>query len=160
MNYNKIYNLIRLYEGDIITFVKDTNIINDEFIRLLSEDLKSEYKIEVNEMIDYHNITEKTVVFMNFDRSINFKNMVGNKNVILFVLRNYYQTSNTQLFGNIENVDYIASFILFMKNEKMKILKMRNDFDNSLEEFNADFEEIINIKKLNRNIKLKILSKK
>ena len=152
MNYNKIYDQIRLYEGDIVTLIRDTNIINDEFIHLLSEDLKSDYKIEINQMIDYHNITEKTVVFMNFDRSINFKNMVGNKNVILFVLRNYYQTSNTQLFGSTENADYIANFILFMKNGKMKILKTRNAEDDS--------DNILNIHKLNRNIKLKILSKK
>ena len=154
MNYNKIYDQIRLYEGDIVTLIRDTNIINDEFIHLLSEDLKSDYKIEINQMIDYHNITEKTVVFMNFDRSINFKNMLGNKNVILIVLRDYYKTSNTQIFGSFENVDYLANFILFMKNEKMKILKMKNNHSDT------EFDENININKLNRNIKLKILNKK
>lgn len=151
MKYNEIYKQIKLCEGNFVTIIRDSNTINDEFIRLLSEDLKSEYKIEINQMIDYHNITEKTIVFMNFDRSINFKNMIGNKNVILIVLRDYYKTSNTQLFGSPENIDYLTDLIIFLKNEKMKILKMRNsdDFPN----------DIINIRKLTRNIKLKILNK-
>lgn len=150
MSYNKFYNQIRLYEGEIVTFIKDENTINDEFIRLLSEDLKLDYKI-VNQLIDYHNITEKTIVIMDYDKSINFKDMTGNKNVILFVLRDYFRTSNTQLFGSIENVDYVANFILFMKNERMKIFILNN---------NDNLDKTVNINKLNRNIKLKLLSKK
>lgn len=151
MSYNKFYNQIKLYEGEIVTFIKDENPINDEFIRLLSEDLKPDYKIVVNQSIDYHNITEKTVVIMDYDKSINFKDMTGNKNVILFVLRDYFRTTNTQLFGSIENVDYVANFILFMKNERMKIFILNN---------NDDLDKTVIINKLNRNIKLKLLSKK
>ena len=152
-----ILNLIRKYNGCVITIIKDYNAINDDFISLLANDLKEYFNIQYS----YDNLSdEKNLVIINYaglfeeysksglDRRedyINNKNY--NYNLTSIIIREYAKTSNTDIFG-MESVT--SSLVLLLFKNKIKVLKSR--FSNSND------KRIMNITSIVRKFKLQKLN--
>ena len=120
--YIKLLNYIKSCAGSFVTIIYDNDTINQDFLTSIKEYLKSEYKIE-NKFLDISKIVEKTIVFIEYDKNIDFTKLKGNNNVILIVLRKYYETSNTQIFGS--KLEYDSNLILLFSKKRIKILKNR-----------------------------------
>jgi len=150
INYSDILNSIELCRGGAITFIVHSNFlsINKDFIYSIGESLKSEYNIEF-QLLDTSGIEKNTIIFIEYNKGIDFTKLIGNKNVILIVSRKYNETSNTEIFGQV--VTYISDSVFLLKNKKLKILKSNY--------LNTD-ENNIDITKIVRKIKLEKLNKK
>ena len=150
INYSDILNSITLCQGGAITFIVHDNFlsINKDFIYSIGESLKSEYNIEF-QLLDTSGIEKNTIIFIEYNKGIDFTKLIGNKNVILIVSRKYNETSNTEIFGQV--VTYISDSVFLLKNKKLKILKSNY--------LNTD-ENNIDITKIVRKIKLEKLNKK
>jgi len=148
INYSDILNSITLCQGGAITFIVHDNFLslNKDFIYSIGESLKSEYKIE-HQLLDVTDIEEKTIIFIAYNKGIDFTKLTGNKNVILIVSRKYNETSNTEIFG--QSVIYLSDSVFLLKNKKLKILKSR---------FLENSDNIIDMTKIVRKFKLKILN--
>lgn len=155
ITYSKIYSAIELNKGHIINFLMDKNTINNEFINGLKEDFSFQYKyIEYAPNLDIQNIQEKSFIIVNYDRkTMNLDNMIGNNNVIILLLRDYYRTSNTELHGSA--FKHLSNLIFILKDGKLKVLKSRVP---TLLDSKTD--KIVHIMKLLRSIKLNLISKK
>jgi len=147
-NYSKILYSIKQCEGCAITFIVHPNDIgvNKDYILSILEDLKSEYKVEI-QLLDATNIKEKTVIFIEYNKDIDFTKLTENPNVILMVSRNYHETSNTEIIGSV--VKYTSELIFLLKNKKLQILKSRFVQEND--------KKLFDINNAVRNFKLKNL---
>ena len=117
MKLNDVVNIITAYEGGMVTLIFDSEPINDDFLFYLKEKLKNNYKIietqDREELEKYRE--EKTIIIHKYDKNLKYR-YVDCKNVILIILRNHYQTSNTSLIVQAGQLTYIASLILLFKN--------------------------------------------
>lgn len=147
ITYSDILNSIKQCEGSFITIIKNSDTINDDFIYSVIEDLKSEYVIEYNP-ISNNNIKVKTISIFDFNKTIDFKTIFNDDSLITIVIRDYYNTSNTQLFGE-SGADYFSSLVFLLKNGKLKVLKSRY----------ADIEGTFDVSKIVRKFKLKKLKR-
>ena len=138
IDYKRLFELIKKCEGGIVTLMIDNKPINLKFIHNIKNYLGLNYKIK-NEQLNINEIKEKTVVFFNFDENLNFTIMMGNRNVIMIIIREESKTHNIDLFGS---VSYIADMIFYIKNEKLKVLKSR--YTNSELEGSTDINTLIN----------------
>lgn len=157
LTYKSVLGEIRCCEGEIITIIKDSSAINDDFISLLANDLKEYFNIQYS----YDNLSdEKNLVIINYaglfeeysksglDRRedyINNKNY--NYNLTSIIIREYAKTSNTDIFG-MESVT--SSLVLLLFKNKIKVLKSR--FSNSND------KRIMNITSIVRKFKLQKLN--
>ena len=153
-------------EGGIVTFVKDNEPINNDFLILIEEELKERgYKIAPSQIfIKPKEITEKTVAFMDYVESINFRDFVGNKNLITIMKRHYFSTTNTQLaqldIGDIPKgqINYAASLIILLKGGRMKVLKSK--YAPFFDQDNLEIiKDITDLNTLIRKMKIKTLNK-
>ena len=157
LTYKSVLGEIRCCEGEIITIIKDSSAINDDFISLLANDLKEYFNIQYS----YDNLSdEKNLVIINYaglfeeysksglDRMedyINNKNY--NYNLTSIIIREYAKTSNTDIFG-MESVT--SSLVLLLFKNKIKVLKSRFSKSND--------KRIMNITSIVRKFKLQKLN--
>lgn len=155
ITYNKIYKAIELNNGSLIYFIMDKkDKLNYEFINGLKEDFSFDYKyIEYTPDLDIQNINEKSIIIIDYDKKINRDKLIGNKNVIVILLMDYYRTSNTEISGTATK--HLSNLIFILKDSKLKILKSRlpNIIDTKI-------DKIVHIMKLLRKIKLNLITKK
>jgi hypothetical protein len=109
--FKQILNDIKLHGNCLITIIRDSDTINDDFLLALEKDLEKDYKIE-KQKLDLENIKEKTVVFIEHNKDINFEQIhmtitLNKIEVIAIVIRNYYETTNTSLVPGISG--YVSS---------------------------------------------------
>lgn len=157
LTYNEILGEIRCCEGNIITIIKDSSAINDDFIALFANDLKEYFNIHYS----YENLSyEKNLVIITYDDLIKEynksgsdgrENYINNKNykndLTSIIIREYSKTSNTHIYGT-ESVT--SSLVLLLFKNKIKVLKSRF---NKLED-----KRIMNITSIVRKFKLQKLN--
>jgi len=156
IEYTDILNSIKKCNGSLVTILHDSIFINDEFLKFITQELSNEYKIEYDRY-DIKTIDVKTIIVIKVsniprinnsigNRSILFRSLIGNKNVILIALKSIdmYMASSNSLYGE----EMYASNIVFqIKNKKLTIVKSRYS-----ELHNTDSLDISNIiKKVRRN---------
>lgn len=156
IKFQDILDMIVAYEGGMITLILDSEPINRDFLLCIKEKLKNDYKII--ETQDKGELTkerkEKTIIIHKYNKDFKY-NYSHSKNVILIILRNHFETTNTSLSQQAGRLTYIASLILLLKSKKIKILKQRF----------TEIKEIIDLQKLNlntiiRKVKIKTLNEK
>ena len=160
--YKDILDTIKQCNGGLITIIKDTNVVNDDFILSIQNDLKKEYVIETDceriYNLNLNEITKKTIFLIEYndlstdkiERERRLRVLVTNSydNTTIISLRNYFKTSNTDIHG--QSLGYTADFILLLFKGKLKILKSRyKNFDGRL-----DLSVAV------RKLKLQLLNKK
>ena len=162
MTYRDILNIILLYDGKLITIIKDSNVVNDDFILSIQNDLKNEYIIETDTEkiwnLNLNEISKKTIFFIEYEklektkiereRKLRILTTTINSNTIIICSRNYLKTSKTDVHG--QSLGYQSSLILLLFKGKLKILKSR--YTNILGR--------LDLKVAVRKLKLKILDKK
>ena len=156
IKFQDILNMIIAYEGGMITLILDSESINHDFLFCIKEKLKNVYKIiETDDKKELErDREEKTIIIHKYNKNFKY-NYTHNKNVILIILRNHFETTNTSLSQQAGQVTYMASLILLLKSKKIKILKQRF----------TEIKEIIDLQKLNlntiiRKVKIKTLNEK
>jgi hypothetical protein len=147
ITYFDILNSIKKCEGAFVTIIKNSGTINDDFIYSIIEDLKSEYAIEYNP-ISNDNVKVKTISIFNYSKLYNVGDINFDENLITIIIRNYNETSNTQVFGE-SGADYFSSLVFLLKNGKLKVLKSRY----------SDIEGTFDVSKIVRKFKLKKLKR-
>ncbi len=163
IEYIDILNIIKKNEGSLVTFIIDYNVCNYDFLKTLTHELKNEYKIEYDRY-DIKNINVKTVVFIdvnkipsisnqNGGRSIFFRNILGNKNVILIAIKHVNMSvTPSGLYGGEEL--YSSNLVFSLKNKKLTVVKSRySDLQYT------NYLDISNINKYIRKIKLEQIIK-
>lgn len=154
--------------GGIINVIYDDKTVCNEFLMCIANELKDynlidpkdETDTRFSKMKDLRKMLENKVgrnlVFMNQDNQIKGQTNYGgyleliDKDTILFILSNYYMTTNTQL-APLDPV-YASSLTILLRNEKVKILKSRNSL--------KDENKTLDLKQVFRKSKLKTLSGK
>lgn len=164
IDYIDILNSIKKCEGGLVTIMLDYNYCNEEFLKSLYQELKTEYKIEYN-LYDVKNIDVKTVVFINTNniprtnnsigtRSIFFRHLIGNENVILIAVNKINVAMTPSSLYGTEEI-YASNIVFLLKNKKLTIVKSRYSdlhYTTSL--------DISNMTTLIRKIKLNKINKK
>ena len=164
IKFQDILDMIIAYEGGMITLILDSEPINHDFLFCIKEKLKNDYKII--ETQDREELTkdreEKTIIIHKYNKDFKYGGILSvdywdahSKNVILIILRNHSETTNTSLNQQAGQLAYVASLVLLLKSKKIKILKQR--FTN--------IKSIIDLQKLNlntiiRKVKIKTLNEK
>ena len=152
ITYNKIHDAIVNYKGKIVTFITQTG--SEEFVQSVLEDLKRDFKIEnYTTDIKLEKLEENSILLIKYDREIDYKNfrpIIEDKNIVVIVLRNYNETTNTEISGSNDRAVLFASDLIFiLKKNRLNVLKSR------LSELKGN----IDITQLLRSVKLKMLNK-
>lgn len=165
ITYPDILNSIKKCEGGLVTvMLLDYNLCNNEFLKSLFQELKTEYKIEYDNY-NVKNIDVKTVVFIDTlkipkvnntigNRSVLFRNIIGNKNVILITVKHINSSVTPSSLYGTEDI-YASTIVFSIKNKKLTVVKTRY----SELQYN-DPLDISNITTLIRKIKLDKINKK
>lgn len=160
--YKDILDTIKQCDGNLITIIKDSNVVNDDFILSIQSDLSKEYIIETDSekiwILNLSEISKKTIFFIDYEklektkiereRKLRILTTTINSNTIIICSRNYFRTSNTDVHG--QSLGYTSSLILLLFKGKLKILKSR--YTNILGR--------LDLKVAVRKLKLKTLDKK
>lgn len=151
ITYSDILDSIKQCEGSFVTIIKNSGTINDDFIYSMIEDLKSEYVIEHNPIPknNFIGFKAKTISIYDYNKDIYLGDIINDESLITIVIRNYNETSNTQVFGDSGTI-YFSSLVFLLKNGKLKVLKSRY----------SEIEGTFDVSKTVRKFKLKNLNKK
>lgn len=147
--------MIKAYEGGMVTLILDSEPINNDFLFCIKDKLKNDYEIietqDRKELKKYRD--KKTIIIHQYNKDFKYDYLHCN-NVILIILRDHYQTTNTSLVQQAGRLLYTASLILLLKNKKIKVLKQR--FTKIKE--TIDLTEL-NLNSIIRKMKIKTLNK-
>lgn len=185
MTFNNIIENIKLCNGGIINLIYDDKTVCNEFLMCITNELedynvidpKDETDTRFSKMKDLRKILKnkvgKNIVFINQNNQARGQTNYGeyleliDSDTILFILSNYYTTTNTQLSST--NPVYNSSVTILLKNKKINVLKSRISFSDDKESLSPVYpiplpdynkNRILDLNQIFRKSKLKTLIKK